>query len=67
MTETDYARALIELDRLLNDPDVPLQPGLIWQMLDKVLDLNSPGGATLSPSMAIADQKDNQPRAPAGA
>jgi hypothetical protein len=36
MTEDDYARTLNELDRLPNDPSVPLQPGLIWQILDRV-------------------------------
>jgi len=32
----DYARKLNELDRLLNDPDVPLQPALVWRLLDEV-------------------------------
>jgi hypothetical protein len=32
----DDARKLEELDRLLNDPDVPLQPALIWHLLDEV-------------------------------
>jgi hypothetical protein len=32
----DDARKLDELDRLLNDPDVPLQPALIWHLLDEV-------------------------------
>jgi hypothetical protein len=34
----DEARKLDELDRLLNDPDVPLQPALIWRLLDEVSD-----------------------------
>ena len=38
MTENDYARTLDELDSLLNDPDVPMQPSLIWSLLDKVSD-----------------------------
>ena len=33
MTEADYTKTLIELDRLLNDPDVPMQPDRIWAML----------------------------------
>jgi hypothetical protein len=33
MTEDDYARKLDELDRLLNDPDVPMQPARIWSLL----------------------------------
>jgi hypothetical protein len=32
----DYVRKLEELDRLLNDPDVPIQPELIWCLLDEV-------------------------------
>jgi hypothetical protein len=35
-TATDYVRKLDELDRLLNDPDVPIQPELIWCLLDEV-------------------------------
>ena len=33
----DYARKLDELDRLLNDPDVPMQPALIWRLLDEFI------------------------------
>jgi hypothetical protein len=36
MTEADYARKLDELDRLLNDPDVPMQPRRIWALLADV-------------------------------
>ncbi len=36
MTASEYARTLDELDRLLNDPDVPIQPELIWSLLDDV-------------------------------
>jgi hypothetical protein len=32
----DYALKLDELDRLLNDPNVPMQPALIWRLLDEV-------------------------------
>jgi hypothetical protein len=39
MTCTDYVRKLDELDRLLNDPDVPMQPDLIWCLLDEVMKL----------------------------
>jgi hypothetical protein len=28
-TDADYARKLDEMDRVLNDPDVPMQPALI--------------------------------------
>ncbi len=36
MTENDYARKLDELDHLLNDPAVPMQPGLIWRLLGEI-------------------------------
>ena len=33
MTDEDYDRKLDELDRLLNDPDVSMQPARIWSLL----------------------------------
>jgi len=33
MTDDDYTSKLDELDRLLNDPDVPMQPARIWSLL----------------------------------
>jgi hypothetical protein len=36
MTETEYARKLDELDRLLNDPDVPMEPGKVWSLLAEI-------------------------------
>ncbi len=33
MTDADYARKLDELDRLLNDPDVPMLPDRIWSLM----------------------------------
>jgi hypothetical protein len=48
MTDDDYRRTLDELDRLLNDPDVRLRPGLIWRLLDKVSEQNLPDGVMLS-------------------
>jgi hypothetical protein len=36
MTDEDYARKLDEMDRVLNDPDVPMQPALIWRLLDEI-------------------------------
>jgi hypothetical protein len=32
MTEADYARKLAELDRLLNDPAVSMQPDRAWAL-----------------------------------
>jgi len=36
MTSDEYVQTLDELDRLINDPDVPIQPELIWSLLDEV-------------------------------
>lgn len=35
-TDDDYTRKLDELDRLLNDCDVPMQPDRVWSLLDEV-------------------------------
>ncbi|HSU06436.1 MAG TPA: peptide chain release factor 1 [Acetobacteraceae bacterium] len=36
MTEIEYARKLDELDRLLNDPDVPMEPEKVWSLLAEI-------------------------------
>jgi hypothetical protein len=36
MTETEYVGKLDELDRLLNDPDVPMQPARVWSLLAEI-------------------------------
>ncbi len=36
MSDLEYARKLDELDRLLNDPDIPMQPDRIWSLLADV-------------------------------
>ena len=36
MTETEYAHKLDELDRLLNDPDAPMEPSRIWSLLAEI-------------------------------
>ena len=36
MTETEYDSMLAELDRLLNDPDVPMQPARVWSLLAEI-------------------------------
>lgn len=40
MTETDFEQKLDELDRLLNDPEVALQPHRVWSLL---AELSVPG------------------------
>jgi hypothetical protein len=36
MDETDYARKLDELDQLLNDPDLPMEPDRVWSLLAEI-------------------------------
>jgi len=48
MTDDDYARKLDEVDRLLNDPDVPIQPALIWRLLAEVSEHELQAGTALS-------------------
>jgi len=36
MTDREYSRKLEELDTLLNDPTVPMQPDRIWSLLADV-------------------------------
>jgi hypothetical protein len=36
MTERDYHSKLEELDRLLNDPDVAMEPSRVWSLLAEV-------------------------------
>jgi len=36
VTESDYEQKLEELDRLLNDPDVPMEPAKVWSLLAEI-------------------------------
>ena len=36
MTNDNYDQKIEELDRLLNDPDVPMQPTLIWRLVGEI-------------------------------
>ncbi|MBU6500101.1 MAG: peptide chain release factor 1 [Rhodospirillales bacterium] len=36
MSEAEYAAKLDELDRLLNDPDVAIEPRRVWALLAEV-------------------------------
>jgi hypothetical protein len=56
MTDGDYAQTLEELERLLNDPDVPMQPELIWRLLDRVSERDLLGGSMLSRIVAASPQ-----------
>lgn len=39
VTQLDYERKLDELDRLLNDPDVAMEPARVWSLLAEVSDM----------------------------
>jgi len=45
MSTAEYSRKLDELDRLLNDPDVPMQPDRIWSLL---ADVSRPDAGTVN-------------------
>jgi hypothetical protein len=52
MTDDDYTRTLDELDRLLHNPNVPIQPALIWRLVAEVSEHDLQIGARLSWSVA---------------
>jgi len=52
MTQDEYARKLDELDHLLNDPDVPLDPTRVWSLL---ADLAARGSGPAVASAGAAD------------
>ena len=41
MLDRDYASKLDELDRLLNDPEVPMEPARVWSLLAELSDADS--------------------------
>jgi hypothetical protein len=45
VTSTDYARKLDEIDRLLNDPDVTMEPARVWSLLAEISQQDVPAGA----------------------
>jgi hypothetical protein len=53
MTESDYARKLAELDRLLNDPDVSMQAGRVWELLAETGRRDLSDAATAPPLPAV--------------
>ncbi len=36
MTETEYTHKLAELEQLLNDPDVQMEPARVWSLLAEI-------------------------------
>lgn len=53
MTDDEYTHKLDELERLLNDPDVAMQPARVWSLL---ADLSQApcGGSAMAPSRPTA-------------
>ncbi len=43
MTDTDYDLKLVELDRILNDPEVPMEPARVWSLLAEISRQKSAG------------------------
>jgi hypothetical protein len=51
MTDAEYARKLDQLDRLLNDPDVPMEPAKVWSLLAELAQRDI-GSTRTSPNQA---------------
>jgi hypothetical protein len=49
MTNAEYSRMLDELDRLLNDPDAPMQPNRIWALLAEISHADTAPAAQAQP------------------
>jgi hypothetical protein len=49
VTDADYCRKLDELDRLLNDPDIRLEPARVWALLAEVSCMSPQSGTPGSP------------------
>lgn len=47
MTDRDYDSKLAELDRLLNDPDVPMEPARVWSLLAEISQHDVAGAARM--------------------
>jgi hypothetical protein len=61
MTDHEYARNLEELDRLLNDPDVPMDPSRVWSLLADLSRHEGPASAGHEVRFAIGAAQAAQP------
>jgi hypothetical protein len=61
MTDHEYARKLEELDRLLNDPDVPMDPSRVWSLLADLSRHEGPATAGHEARFAIGMAQAGQP------
>jgi hypothetical protein len=66
MTDHEYARKLEELDRLLNDPDVPMDPSRVWSLLADLARHEGPAGGGHEARFAIGVAQATQPTASPG-
>lgn len=55
MSDEDYDRKLDELDRLLNDPEVSMQPARVWSLLAE-LSMRDCGPETMGASQSFASR-----------
>ena len=53
MNDPEYGRKLAELDSLINDPDVAIQPDRVWSLLAE-LAVRERWGAVLQPAASHA-------------
>ncbi len=51
MTEYEYIHKVDELDRLLNDPDVPIEPAKVWSLLAEI---SRRDGVAVEPNWQVA-------------
>jgi hypothetical protein len=49
VTEHDYDEKLDELDRLLNDPEVPMEPERVWSLLAEISGRDMAAAARIQP------------------
>jgi hypothetical protein len=61
MTDHEYARKLEELDRLLNDPDVPMDPERVWSLLADLSRHEGPAAGGHEARFAIGVAQTGQP------
>jgi ribosomal protein L12E/L44/L45/RPP1/RPP2 len=54
MTDREHARKLEELDRLLNDPDVSMDPARVWSLLAELSGRDTAGSAGQSNAQGVA-------------
>lgn len=52
MNDSDYGRKLDELDRLINDPEVPIEPDRVWSLLAELAVRERWGAALQQPAEA---------------